>query len=84
MDAAVVDKRAFLPRPILEDSLTRILQAARMTGRSKNREPNRLVVVRERERAAALLGSAGDWLAAAAAMVIARTDRHEFLRADGS
>ena len=43
MDAyrAVVDKRdqrAFLPRPLPEETLRRILQAGRMTGSSKNRE----------------------------------------------
>ena len=53
MDAyrAVVDKRDqrhFLPRALPEDALQRILQAARMTGSSKNSEPNRLIVVRER------------------------------------
>ena len=55
MDAyrAVVDKRdqrVFLPTPIPDDALRRILQAARMTGSSKNAEPNRLVVVRDRDR----------------------------------
>ena len=38
---AIVDKRdqrAFLPRPIPQDALRRILQAGRMTGSSKNRE----------------------------------------------
>ena len=47
MDAyrAVVDKRdqrAFVPKHLPEESLRRILQAARMTGSSKNVEPNRL------------------------------------------
>lgn len=86
MDAyrAIVDKRdqrAFLPRPIPEDAMRRILQAARMTGSSKNREPNRLVVVRERERLAAMatFGRFAAWLAdAAAAIVIVQTERHEF------
>ena len=86
MDAyrAVVDKRdqrAFLPRPLPDEALRRILQAARMTGSSKNREPNRLVVVRERQRLAALAASSpyGRWIAgAAAAVVIAQTERHEF------
>src|SRR6058998_2108614 len=50
MDAyrAVVDKRdqrVYLPKPLPDESLRRILQAARMTGSSKNREPNRLIVV---------------------------------------
>ncbi len=49
MDAyrAIVDKRdqrAFLDRPIADDALGRILQAGRMTGSSKNVEPNRFVV----------------------------------------
>lgn len=86
MDAyrAVVDKRdqrAFLPKPIPDEALRRILQAARMTGSSKNREPNRLVVVRERERLAAMgaFGSYAAWLASAAVViVIAQTERHEF------
>lgn len=59
MDAyrAIVDKRdqrIFLPEPISEDALRRILQAARMTGSSKNAEPNRLIVVRDRARVAAV------------------------------
>jgi nitroreductase len=86
MDAyrAIVDKRdqrAFLPEPIPDDVLGRILQAARMTGSSKNREPNRLVVVRAHERLAAMAASGrfAAWLAdAAAAIVIVQTDRHEF------
>ena len=86
MDAyrAIVDKRdqrAFLPQPIPEDSLRRILQAARMTGSSKNREPNRLVVLRDRStlRSIADMGAWGRWLAdAAAVIVIVQTERHEF------
>ena len=86
MDAyrAIVDKRdqrAFLPRPIPEDALRRILQAGRMTGSSKNSEPNRFVVVRDRERAAAIgaLGAHARWLARAAVIVvIAQTQPHEY------
>jgi nitroreductase len=86
MDAyrAVVDKRdqrVFLPTPIPEESLRRILQAARMTGSSKNVEPNRLVVVRDRARLQALgaFGAYAKFLAyAAAVVVIAQTERHEF------
>ena len=86
MDAyrAVVDKRdqrAFLPKPMPDEALRRILQAARMTGSSKNSEPNRLVVVRDPERRAALaaFGAFARFLAQAAAIiVIAQTQRHEF------
>ena len=75
------DQRAFLPRPVPDESLRRILQAARMTGSSKNREPNRLLVVREPATLAALARDApwGRWLArAAVVIVIVQTERHEF------
>ena len=86
MDAyrAIVDKRdqrVFLPRPIPEDALRRILQGGRMTGSSKNSEPNRFVVVRDRERAAAIgaLGAHARWLARAAVIVvIVQTQQHEY------
>ena len=86
MDAyrAVVDKRdqrAFLPRPIPDDALGRILQAGRMTGSSKNREPNRFIVVRDAKGRAALSGLSrfGRWLGdAAAVVIIAQTDEHAF------
>ena len=75
------DQRAFLPRPIPDEALTRILQAGRMTGSSKNREPNRFVVVRDPERRAALAGLSGfgRWLGRAAAIVvIVQTEEHAF------
>ena len=86
MDAyrAIVDKRdqrAFLPRPIPEEALRRILQAGRMTGSSKNREPNRFVVVRDPARLAAIaaLGRQARWLTGAAVLVaIVQTERHEY------
>lgn len=86
MDAyrAVVDKRdqrVFLPTPLPEETIRRILQAARMTGSSKNAEPNRLVVVRDRARLQALAGLSpmGKFVGYAAALVvIAQTQRHEF------
>jgi nitroreductase len=86
MDAyrAVVDKRdqrVYLPKPIPQDALRRILQAARMTGSSKNREPNRLIVVTRRDGVSALgaLGLWGKWLAnAAAVVVITQVEHHEF------
>jgi nitroreductase len=86
MDAyrAVVDKRdqrVFRPTSIPDETLRRILQAARMTGSSKNAEPNRLVVVRARERLQALasLSPMGKFVGyAAVIIVIAQTQRHEF------
>lgn len=86
MDAyrAIVDKRdqrIFLDRPVPEEALARILQAGRMTGSSKNVEPNRYVVVRDRARVAALaaLSPAARWMARAAVIVvIAQTRAHQF------
>jgi nitroreductase len=86
MDAyrAIVDKRDrrhFLDKPISEESLRRILQAGRMSGSSKNSEPNRFVVIRDRQRlqAIAALRSFAAWMArAAVAVVIVQTREHEF------
>jgi nitroreductase len=75
------DQRSFLPRPVPEEALRRILQAGRMTGSSKNREPNRFVVVRDpwRLRAMAELTPFGRWLQhAALAICLVQTERHEF------
>ena len=75
------DQRAFLPRPLPEEVLARILQAGRMTGSSKNREPNRFIVVRDAERRAALAGLSrvARWLAdAAAIVVIVQIEAHAF------
>ena len=86
MDAyrAIVDKRDqrhFLDRPIPDDALHRILQAGRMTGSSKNVEPNRFVVVRDREgvQALAALSAFAKWMARAAAVVVlVQTQEHQF------
>ena len=63
------DRRNFLPKPLPEEALQRILQAGRMTGSSKNAEPNRFVVVKNADTLAAM-GAAGGpimaWLANAA------------------
>src|SRR5256886_13263742 len=74
-------QRVSLPKPIPPDALRRILQAGRMTGSSKNREPNRLIVVSEREGVSALgaLSEWGKWLAhAAVVIVIAQVEPPEF------
>ena len=43
------DTRAYVDKPIEDENLRRILQAARMAGSSKNTQPVRLVVIRDRE-----------------------------------
>ncbi len=75
------DQRGFLDTPIPDAVLHRILQAGRMTGSSKNAEPNRFVVMRDRERLAAFAAMASfhRWLArAAAVIVIVQTSEHQF------
>ena len=75
------DRRTFLPRPLPEETLRRILQAGRMTPSSKNAEPNRFVVVTDAGRKAELAGLSpvARWLAdAAVIVVIVQTQKHEF------
>jgi nitroreductase len=75
------DQRAFLERPIPDEPLRRILQAGRMAGSSKNREPNRFIVVRDREQVGRLaaLGPVAAWLARApVVIVIAQVQEHQF------
>jgi nitroreductase len=75
------DQRGFADLPIPEEALCRILQAGRMTGSSKNAEPNRLVVVRDRGRLEALGASSrtGRWMAGAAvAIASVQTREHHF------
>ena len=62
MDAylAVVAKREvreYTDRPVAEDVLTKILQAGRATGSSKNTQPWRFIVLRDRGRRRALAGT---------------------------
>ena len=52
------DTRAYLDKPIEEDKLQRILQAGRMAGSSKNTQPTRLVVLRDRKRREEMAGCA--------------------------
>lgn len=56
------DTRHFTREPIPEDVLTRILQAGRMAGSSKNTQPVRMVVLRDPESRKALAGC-GDYAA---------------------
>lgn len=48
------DTRSYTKDPIPDDALRRILQAGRMAGSSKNQQPVRFVVVRDKEHMAEL------------------------------
>jgi len=65
------DLRTFTDAPIPEDVLRKILNGGRMSGSSRNRQPWRFVVVRERERLASLarFGRFAQHVATAAAAV---------------
>ncbi len=59
--------RAFTPDPVPNDALDAILEVARLTGSAMNAQPWEFVVVRDRERIAALAGTGPNlaWLAGA-------------------
>jgi len=48
------DTRSYTKDPISDEALRRVLQAGRMAGSSKNQQPVRFVVVRDKERMAEL------------------------------
>jgi nitroreductase len=84
MDAyrAIVDKRDrrhFLDRPLPPEVLRRILQAGRMAGSSKNAQPNRFVLVRDRGRVAELaaLNPLAKWLNTAPVVVVIAQEGRE-------
>jgi nitroreductase len=75
------DRRTFLPRPISNESLRRILQAGRMTPSSKNAEPNRFIVVSDEaaRQGVAALSPMARWLAQAPVVVVlVQTQEHPF------
>ncbi|MBI4279249.1 MAG: nitroreductase family protein [Armatimonadetes bacterium] len=87
MDAyrCIVSKRevrSFLPREVPEETIRRILKAGRWSGSSVNRQPWHFVVVRDRERLAALsrFGRFSGHVAGAAFAValVARSSRDLF------
>lgn len=75
------DRRAFVDRPLPDEVVRRILQAGRMTGSSKNAQPNRFVLVRDRQRLQeiAALSPLGKFVGECAALVvIVQTQDHAF------
>ncbi len=52
------DTRVYLDKPIEEEKLRKILQAGRMAGSSKNTQPTRLVLLRDRKRLEEVAGCA--------------------------
>ncbi len=65
--------RQFRPTPVLEESLNRILEAARLAPSSSNRQEWRFVVVRDEERRKRLARAANNqmWIAGAPIVIAA-------------
>ena len=58
--------RAYLPRPVEEDKLRRVLEAGRNSPSARNRQARKIVVVRDAKVRAALVKSAEqDWMSTA-------------------
>src|ERR1035437_5659230 len=58
--------RAYLPKPVEEDKLRRVLEAGRNSPSARNRQARKVVVVRDPKVRAALVKSAEqDWMATA-------------------
>ncbi len=75
------DRRAYHDRQLPEEVVRRILQAGRMTGSSKNSEPNRFVLVRNRETLKRLAATSplGSFVGECAAQVVmVQTRDHAF------
>lgn len=71
------DTRSFLPDPVPEDVVRRIVQAGRMAGSSKNTQPCRFVIIDEQAQkdAIAKCGDFSGWVPTAPVLVaIALTD----------
>jgi nitroreductase len=65
------DLRMYEDRPIADDAMQRILQAARMAGSAKNFESNRLIVATDQtvQDALAASGDFSSWIGSSAAIV---------------
>ncbi|MEM7274802.1 MAG: nitroreductase family protein [Actinomycetota bacterium] len=66
------DTRSYTEAPVTQDDLDRVLNAARMAGSAKNRQPVRVVTVRDRETKEALKagGDFAAWIDQAPVLVV--------------
>ena len=76
------DTRAFTDQPVPDDVLGRVLDAARMAGSAKNRQPVRLVVVTDAEVIEALKGPCdfAAWIHGAPVVVVGCVERTDSIR----
>jgi nitroreductase len=78
--------RAYTKKPIPPETLRRIVEAGRLTGSGKNRQPWHFVVVQDPEVIARLasLAKTGPYIADAGAAIVVATERDDFAVTDGS
>ena len=76
------DTRAFTDRSVPDDVLGRVLDAARMAGSAKNRQPVRLIVVTDPEVIEALKGPCdfAAWIHGAPVVVVGCVERSDSIR----
>jgi nitroreductase len=82
----VLAVRCFTKKPIPPEIIQRIVEAARLTGSGKNRQPWHFVVVQDPETIVRLaaLAKTGPYIAGAAAAVVVATAKDDFAVSDGS
>jgi nitroreductase len=78
--------RRYQDRPVPEATVSRILEAGRLTGSAMNRQPWHFVVVQDRERLRQLgrLASSGPYVAQAPLAVVVVVERTSFAVSDAS
>lgn len=76
------DTRAFTDRPVTDDELARVLDAARMAGSAKNRQPVRLVVVTDPDTIEALKAPCdfAAWIHGAPVVVVGVVEKSDSIR----
>jgi nitroreductase len=82
----VLAVRSFRKKPIPPEIIHRIIDAGRLTGSGKNRQPWHFVVVQDPETIARLaaLATTGPYIAGAAAAVVVAIEKDDFALSDGS
>ncbi len=82
----VLAVRAYQDRPVPADTVRRIVEAARLTGSSMNRQPWHFIVVQKREtlRRLGALAPTGPYIAQAALAVVVAIEKTRFAVSDAS
>ena len=82
----VLAVRSFQKKPIPPEIIQRIVDAGRLTGSGKNRQPWQFVVVQEADTIARLatLAKTGPYIAGAGAAIVVAIEKDDFALSDGS